>query len=321
MGVPVCSRLLQSGRAAAVLLLLVGSAAWGPLAADQRPALRIEMSPRALRPGQVALVTVRAPAPLLSVEGEAFDQAVVFWPTEYAATEAGLVWQGLVAVPVDAPAGTHELSLTATTDDGKVMPARARLRTVAARFATRRLTVDPRFANPPASALPRIEEESRILAEVFGAPATARAWRGAFSRPVKGASTSSFGRLSIINGERRGRHMGADFKAGVGTPVVAPNAGTVVLAADRYLAGQTVVVDHGAGLFSLFAHLSGMAVKAGDRVERGTLLGQAGATGRVTGPHLHWSVRVGGTTVDPLSLVAVLDAPPPDVSPSPPRPR
>jgi murein DD-endopeptidase MepM/ murein hydrolase activator NlpD len=114
--------------------------------------------------------------------------------------------------------------------------------------------------------------------------------------------------LSVLNGVSRGRHQGADFRATTGTPVVAPNAGRIALVADHYFSGRTVVIDHGGGLLSLFAHFSRVAVKTGELVKAGDQLGDAGATGRVTGPHVHWAVRLRGLSVDPLSLMAALDA-------------
>ena len=124
--------------------------------------------------------------------------------------------------------------------------------------------------------------------------------------PVPGPPTSSYGRLTVLNGKPGSRHQGADFRAALGTPVTAPNAGIVVLASDLYFAGGTVVLDHGQGLVSLFAHLSQIGVEVGDRVQQGRQLGKAGATGRVTGPHLHWAMRLHGTSVDPLSLVVAV---------------
>jgi murein DD-endopeptidase MepM/ murein hydrolase activator NlpD len=126
--------------------------------------------------------------------------------------------------------------------------------------------------------------------------------------PVTGPPTSSFGRRTLFNGAPRGQHRGTDFRAGEGAPVVAPNAGLVVLAGDLYFTGNTVVLDHGLRLFSVFAHLSHMAVREGTSVAAGELVGAAGATGRVTGPHLHWTVRLGEAAVDPLSLVSTLDS-------------
>jgi murein DD-endopeptidase MepM/ murein hydrolase activator NlpD len=104
----------------------------------------------------------------------------------------------------------------------------------------------------------------------------------------------------------RSPHSGADFVSPEGTPIRAPNAGTIVLARDLYFSGNTVVIDHGLGLFSLVAHLSAMEVKEGETVDAGAIVGRVGATGRVTGPHLHWAVRANGARVDPLSLLAVL---------------
>ena len=119
-------------------------------------------------------------------------------------------------------------------------------------------------------------------------------------------ANSAFGARSIFNGQPRSPHGGADFLSAAGTPVKAPNAGRVALARDLYFTGNTVVIDHGLGLFSLFAHLSAIDVQAGAAVGTGDVVGRVGATGRVSGPHLHWTVRAGGARVDPLSLLEVL---------------
>jgi murein DD-endopeptidase MepM/ murein hydrolase activator NlpD len=177
-----------------------------------------------------------------------------------------------------------------------------------ATFETRHLKVAERFVDPPKAMIPRITKESETLAAIFANSQPERIWRGVFRRPVPGRSTSSFGRLSVLNGVSRGRHQGADFRATTGTPVVAPNAGRIALVADHYFSGRTVVIDHGGGLLSLFAHFSRVAVKTGELVKAGDQLGDAGATGRVTGPHVHWAVRLRGLSVDPLSLMAALDA-------------
>ena len=114
------------------------------------------------------------------------------------------------------------------------------------------------------------------------------------------------GSRTILNGQPRSPHSGADFNSPAGTPIKAPNAGRVVLAGDRYFTGNTVMIDHGLTMFSLFAHLSEIDVHAGDSVKAGDVVGKVGSTGRVTGPHLHWSVRLNGARVDPLSLLAAL---------------
>ena len=132
-----------------------------------------------------------------------------------------------------------------------------------------------------------------------------RLWQGAFQAPVRARANSSFGTRSVFNGEARSPHSGADFRAKAGTPVAAPATGVVRIAEPLFFTGNTVVIDHGLGLYSLLAHLSKFNVKEGDLVRRAHIVGFVGATGRVTGPHLHWSVRLNGARVDPLSLIAV----------------
>jgi murein DD-endopeptidase MepM/ murein hydrolase activator NlpD len=110
----------------------------------------------------------------------------------------------------------------------------------------------------------------------------------------------------VFNGEARSPHSGTDFLSPSGTPVKAPNAGRVVGARDLYFSGNSVIIDHGLGLFSFFAHLSRLEVAEGERVKTGQVIGLVGATGRVTGAHLHWTLRVGGARVDPLALLALL---------------
>ncbi len=134
-----------------------------------------------------------------------------------------------------------------------------------------------------------------------------RLWNQPFLVPVPGTATSSFGRRTILNGQPRGQHTGTDFQAATGTPVVAPNRGRIALAADQYFPGKTIIIDHGLGVYSYLAHLSEFTVAEGAIVERGQRIALSGATGRVTGPHLHWTMRFGSARVDPLSLVEVLE--------------
>ena len=173
-------------------------------------------------------------------------------------------------------------------------------------FATRRLTVDPDLVNPPPEALERIARETRELERAWTTSAGVNLWDAPFVRPVKEPANSAFGTRSVYNGQARTPHGGADFASPEGTPIASPNAGRVVLAGSRYFTGGTVIIDHGLGLFSLFAHLSSIGVQVGDAVKPGTIVGNVGSTGRVTGPHLHWAVRANGARVDPLSLLSVL---------------
>jgi murein DD-endopeptidase MepM/ murein hydrolase activator NlpD len=264
--------------------------------------LDVSTRARFVGPGEVVLLTVSASRPVLRPKGSGFGVALEFWP---AGDEH---WHALVGIPLDAPARNHEIVVQAATAAGTAASTKVSLNVARARFETRRLRVEDRYVHPPDDVIERIENDAKLLGELFADSRSERLWRGPFAMPVPGPSTSSYGRLTLLNGKPGSRHQGADFRAALGTPVMAPNAGLVVLASDLYYAGGTVVLDHGQGLVSLFAHLSQIDVQVGTRVGLGDQLGLAGATGRVTGPHLHWAMRLHGTSVDPLSLtVAVAD--------------
>jgi murein DD-endopeptidase MepM/ murein hydrolase activator NlpD len=257
--------------------------------------------PGPLKPGGVGLVTVQATENLSELSGEAAGRAVHFWPGTSARE-----WYGLAGISVDSTPGPITLSIQGKTAEGTTAATRVSVLVERHQFATRRLQVDAKMANPPAEEVERIKQEAEAMAEAFAALTPQRLWQGPFSAPVPGAATSSFGRLTITNGRPSGRHQGTDFRAATGTMVRAPNAGRIVMARSLYFAGNTVIIDHGLGVFSLLAHLSRINVEPGANVARGDVLGESGATGRVTGPHLHWAVRFGDMSIDPMALMTAV---------------
>jgi len=179
------------------------------------------------------------------------------------------------------------------------------------RTRSERLRTDPRFLQPPESLLPRIEAERALVRELkrraHDAP---RLWHDPFVRPRPGPVTSGFGTPRIFNGRQRSRHLGVDYDGEVGDSVRATNRGVVTYAGDLYYSGTTIFIDHGAGLLTGYFHLSRVLVAAGDSVDSGQLIGRVGASGRVTGPHLHWFASYGNVTVNPVDLLQVeLDGP------------
>ncbi len=260
--------------------------------------LRVTAPATAVQPGSVLLLTIRSDDAIAALRVHAFGHELA--PFQVDAT----TWQVLVGVDLDVKPGGHAVEIesgpeTRTTYALAVKPHR---------FPTRILEVDPDLVNPPAQEIERIAREIRQLHRLWDAPPGARLWRGPFVRPVPDAANSSFGTRSVYNGEPRSPHSGTDFLSPAGRPIKAPNAGRIVLAGPLYFSGGTVVIDHGLGVLSLFAHLSSIGVREGDLVKTGDAIGEVGATGRVTGPHLHWAVRVGGARVDPLSLLSALRA-------------
>jgi murein DD-endopeptidase MepM/ murein hydrolase activator NlpD len=247
----------------------------------------------------VVVVHVTTRVPVRSLEADAFGRTVPFWPDA-----SRTRWQGLVGLDVELGAGRHVVTVRAVASADSVVTTTHALEVVARTFAERHLRVDPRYSDPPPSARPRIAAEAARLEAIFGGISRDRTPEIPLDQPVPEPSSSPFGSRSFFNRQPRGRHNGVDFPSPAGTGVRAPGAGRVVLVDDLYFTGTTVVIDHGFGLYSLFAHLERATTEPGRDVARGDLVGLVGATGRATGPHLHWSARLQRARVDPLSLLA-----------------
>ena len=270
-------------------------------AAAQPLDITVSHDARGLFPGEAVLLRVEASGPVTEVRGIAFHETVRFYQA------ADGVWQGLVGIDLLVESGDHEVALRIMPPTGTTIERIYTLSVGHKEYQTRQLTVAPRYVEPPPEVSDRIAREARQQAAIFATATEERLWRGSWGRPVPGQATSAFGSRSVFNGQARSPHSGADFRAAEGTPVTAPNVGTVVLTGDTYFSGGSIILDHGWGLYSYFAHLSKILVEAGDLVESGQVVGHAGATGRVTGPHLHWTLRLNGARVDPLSLIDLLE--------------
>ncbi len=175
------------------------------------------------------------------------------------------------------------------------------------RFPMERLRVSSQFSTPPSPALRRriARERARSRAAWQQSYSTPRLWEAPFVRPRPTRITSAFGVGRVFNGRIRSRHMGTDLDGNTGDPVIAANRGVVRLTGEFYYGGNLVYLDHGRGLVTAYLHLSEITVAEGDLVDRGQVIGKVGATGRVTGPHLHWIARYGGVTTNPISLLAL----------------
>lgn len=164
--------------------------------------------------------------------------------------------------------------------------------------------VPPETVNPPEEALPRIEREARLIREARRRDEPRTDFLGDFRWPAQGRISGVYGSQRVYNGEPRRPHFGVDIANSTGTPIRAPAAGVVTLAErDMYFNGTLVMLDHGHGVASILMHMSALHVEQGDRVEQGELIGEIGATGRVTGPHLHWEMNWLGRRLDPMLLV------------------
>ena len=260
--------------------------------------------------GSLLLAEVRSAGPLEQVKGEWDGHAIPFW--QESATQGGekghaSTYKAFLGVDLERPAGKYEFASAAETRNGERVSCRGVVTVKTGRFATERLQVGKEFVEPSPEQLARAEEERQRLRGIFASATPERLWEGSFQAPLAGVKTgSNFGRRRILNGQPGSPHGGADFPAATGTPVHAAQRGRVVLAEALFFAGNTVVIDHGLGLYTFYGHLESVSVSAGEVVEAGAVVGRVGATGRVTGPHLHWGLTVNQARVNPLEVVRLL---------------
>jgi murein DD-endopeptidase MepM/ murein hydrolase activator NlpD len=238
--------------------------------------------------------------------------------TEAAAGEPAATWQGKeIGFWRDEPQGPWRalvgIDLGQRPGDARVVVERGLDRACAVglsikavAFPEEHLTLPPRFVELSPQDQARAAREAARLKALLQAVTTERLWSGPFRIPLDDARpSSSFGRRRILNGQPRSPHTGVDLGAPEGTPVHAMQRGRVVLDADLFFSGRTILLDHGLGLFSFYGHLSESRVQPGRVVDAGEVIGLVGATGRVTAPHLHWAVQLGNARVDGLDLVRV----------------
>ncbi|WP_320170873.1 M23 family metallopeptidase [Maridesulfovibrio sp.] len=171
------------------------------------------------------------------------------------------------------------------------------------KYKVQRLTLPEKMVTPPAEVMDRIARDRKEIVAAKGTVSAERHWYVPFQRPTKGSQSSPYGARRILNGKPKNPHRGLDFRGGKGTAVKAMSDGRVVLVGNHYYAGNSIYIDHGNGVVTMYFHLSRIDVKEGDIVERGQVIGGIGSTGRATGPHLHMSVSVLGRLVDPAYLL------------------
>jgi murein DD-endopeptidase MepM/ murein hydrolase activator NlpD len=172
-------------------------------------------------------------------------------------------------------------------------------------FPKKKLTVDPKYVTPPPEVQERIKRESEILDQIYGQTSPDWLPQGKFELPCDGRLSPNFGQQRICNNVPRSIHAGVDIAIAAGQPIKAANHGRVVLASNLYFSGNTVIIDHGLGLFTVYCHMSKLLVKMGAMIDCGQVIGLAGSTGLSTGPHLHWAAKINQARVDPLALLEI----------------
>lgn len=299
--------------AVSVAACVLAAASVAPLSAQTR----LSISPAQPAPGAIVRVTLRAP----DVAADTIEGVMAGEPLHFVPAGRG-VWRSFGAIPIDASRSVAARAFIRR--GGRVDTVIARVAVPEVKVVASRLSVAPRFSDPmdSATAARVADENARARAVGQRSHRTPQLWRAPFRRPRESIVTSQFGTGRVFNGVVTSRHLGVDFRGGIGEEVRAANRGVVALADTFFLAGRVVYVDHGLGVVTSYFHLSEALVSAGDTIERGQVIGRVGESGRVTAPHLHWAARYGSLSVNPLDLVRLTAParPAPAAPPSKPSP-
>jgi peptidase M23-like protein len=285
-------RRLRGGLSLFFVVLLVLPS--GVLAADR---LSVSWRPAKPRVGDAAFLQLRGAPEGATIEGMVDGRPLAFFP--YADGHAALVGFDLEVKP-----GPKSWQLAVLDPLRDPRTTKGTLQLLPRQFPVQRLSLPTAMVDLDPETERRAVSEGERLQTLYRTITPRRLWRGAFTRPVGGSEAGTgFGSRRIINGKPRMPHGGADYAAPTGTPVVAVNSGRVALVGDFFFPGRLVAIDHGLGLYTLYFHLDSVAVSQDDPVERGQTIGTVGATGRATGPHLHFGAHVAGARIDPATLL------------------
>jgi murein DD-endopeptidase MepM/ murein hydrolase activator NlpD len=280
-----------------ILLALAGPAVSGQTESEIK---NVFWQPNELQPGSVAFFTVELKRGATKVSGEFLGKKLLF---TYSAAMG--VWFSLAGVDVETTPDTYDLKISAALPSGRVTRIVKPVEIGTITFGTGDVNVPENFVKPDQASQEKIAADERIKKRAFAHFIPTVQWSGDFVRPVESQPTNSFGMLHIFNEELSSEHRGTDFPVKEGSPVLASNSGTVVLARELFYEGNCVVLDHGQHFFTIYMHLSKIYVREGQRARKMQRLGLSGATGRVTGPHLHMGVRWEGAYLDPTKLLGL----------------
>ncbi len=278
------------------MLLIVG-AATSAAAAKPQALEDVSWTPRSIKVGAPCLFKVEMAAAPSSVKGKWQGRDLIFF-----STRQRHVWYGLAGVDVETKPGDYSLELEATMPDGGLLHSVREVQVQPSPYKTERLKVPDRFVQPDPETLKKIEADKELKQQAFSRETPAPEWSGAFHAPIDSSVSEAFGTRRTFNGKLASIHRGLDYHAKEGTPILAANGGTVVLAASLFYEGNCVIIDHGQQFMTLYMHLSQIQVTEGEKVKEGQQIGLSGATGRATGPHLHVAVRWQGAYLDPAQL-------------------
>jgi hypothetical protein len=280
--------------------LLGGARVQGQIRKNCGDGLSLSLSAGVTTQGTLLIADITGVKTHAGIAGEWDGRPMPLWAE---GAKAGTL-HGLIGVDLEKAPGKYAWKVSWPDAMGKTVSCSVSVTVRAGKFPTEHLKVEKRFVQPDPEQQKRAEDEQKKMRAIYETVTPERYWDGKFRMPLKGVTTGgNFGRRRILNGEARSPHGGVDFPAPNGTAVFASQSGIIVVAEELFYSGNTVVLDHGYGIYTMYAHLSELEVKAGDKIAAGAEIGKVGATGRVTGPHLHWGLTVDHARVNALGIV------------------
>lgn len=283
-----------------VVVLCLYSSCATVLSYDPPEPIVITIVPDILAPGDVARMTVTPAAQVKSVSCVWADQKIAFY---HDAAQDALIT--LLGVDLEEQPGRKRCSVTIAEKNGFTRTEEISFQLIPKTFPVQELSLPQFQVNLSPQDQKRCERERATLDKMYANGVPERLWTAGFIRPLQGQVISPFGVRRLLNREPRSPHAGLDLRAVEGTPVAASADGVVAFIGDLFFSGNSVFIDHGMGIFSMYFHLSTCKVKQGEKVIAGQTIGLVGATGRATGPHLHWGIRLNRQRVDPLSFIKI----------------
>lgn len=291
-----CTRSLQM---LAILMAMVALSA-SALAQGEGGFRNVFWQPNEVQQGSVMFFTVELEKAPKRVTGTLLGKELSFF---HGAKPD--VWYALGGVDMETAPGSYELAVRVVSANGRVSRTTKKVEVASGEFKEGAIEVPQNFVTPDAASKRQIAADVPVKNRAFAHLIAMPEWSGDFVKPVAAPSTPSFGMSRVFNEELSSQHRGTDFPIKEGAPVAASNAGTVVLARELFYEGNCVIIDHGQHFMTVYMHLSKIDVKVGDRVKKEQRLGLTGATGRVTGPHLHMGVRWNGAYLNPTKLIGL----------------
>jgi Peptidase family M23 len=296
--------------ALAVLLLALAATAFAQHAAEPRtePVKNVFWQPDQLPQGSPMLITCELTGAAQRVIATWRGKRLTFFPSE-----KPHIWYALAGVDLDTQPGPYDLKVSALMRTGHWASSVKSVTIEPGNFGAGEVQVPEQYVQPGPEDQKQIERDGMLKKQVFARDIRLPLWSGSFVAPIDAPPTPSFGETHLLNEEKTSRHLGTDFPAKEGTPVRASNSGLVVLARSLFYEGNCVIINHGQRFFTIYMHLSRIDVHEGARVRKDQRIGLSGATGRVSGPHLHFEAVWAGSAVDPVALLRLTM---PDLTPA-----